>query len=119
MKSIITVGLTAYEVEFVDLREPQPRPHHTELHILTNTQMAAIEVLGLDLQNYIRERFAKGGYHVLCVRKVKGGSIEVSKDLNELYKAETQSNEPSLKEENCTASPFKVKIQRRKAAAAK
>lgn len=112
MKSIITVGLTAYEVEFVDLREPQPRPHHTELHILTNTQMAAIEVLGLDLQNYIRERFAKGGYHVVCVRKVKSGNVEVGQDLNEVYRTATSSteSEPEQAGNKCNT----IKIQRRK-----
>lgn len=112
MKSIITVGLTAYEVEFVDLREPQPRPHHTELHILTNTQMAAIEVLGLDLQNYIRERFAKGGYHVVCVRKVKSGNVEVGQDLNEVYKAATSSTESEPEQVSNRYST--IKIQRRK-----
>ena len=116
MKSYVTIGLTAYEVEFVDLREPQPRAHHTELHILTNTQMAALEALSLDVQNYIRERFAKGGFHVLCVRKVKGGSVEASRDLSEVYRAATSSteSEPEQVGNRCST----VKIKRRKAAGA-
>lgn len=83
-KSIKKLTLTGYQVEYVDLREPKPRPHHLETVVYDADMIRAVEMLGLNVTDCIEKRFADGGYKVVQIEKA-GQKVSAAVDLEYLY----------------------------------
>ena len=87
-KSINKLTLTGYLVEYVDLREPKPRPRHMETVVYDADMIRAVEMLGLNVTDCIEKRFAEGGYHVIQIVKA-GQKVNAAVDLEYLYQQAT------------------------------
>ncbi len=97
MKFEKTITLTAYEVEYIDQRQPKPRTVHRETVVLDGDRLAALERLGMRPAGYIMQQFEREGYTVANIRR--GESINARVDLSELWD-ETQQE---IKAEHFTA----------------
>ena len=91
MNSIKHMSVTGYTVEFVDLREPKPRPIRKETTVYDAATIAAARTLGISLTAHIRQRYEQGGYHVLTISKESSRQITV--DLGALYRLAAQTAE--------------------------
>ena len=83
MKFEKTITLTAYEVEYIDQREPKPRTVHRETVVLDGDRLAALESLGMRPTGYISQQFERNGYTVAAIRR--GETINAHVDLAELW----------------------------------
>ena len=83
MKFFKTIKLTAYEVEYIDQREPKPRTVKREAVVLDGGRISALGRLGIRPAGWISQQFAAPGYTVTTVRK--GESLGVDVDLSELW----------------------------------
>lgn len=83
------VALTAFDVTFIDRREPKPRREHTERVVLNGGRLSALERLGQSPAGWITQRFEARG---LAVQQVKRGeTLTADVDLNTLWtKAATE-----------------------------
>ena len=88
IKSIKKLVLIGYLVEYVDLREPKPRLHHEEMVVYDTDMIRAVEMLGLDVTDCIKKRFADGGYRVIQISRV-GQKVNAAVDLEFLYSEAT------------------------------
>ena len=84
VNSMKKLMLTGYLVEYVDLREPKPRPHHNKTVVYDADMIRAVEMLGLMVTDCIEKRFADGGYKVIQIVKA-GQKVIASVDLEYLY----------------------------------
>ena len=87
MKFEKTITLTAYEVEYIDQRQPKPRTVHRETVVLDGGKLSALERLGLRPAGYLTQQFERSGYTVATIRR--GESINARVDLSALW-GETQ-----------------------------
>lgn len=83
MKFFKTINLTAYEVEYIDQREPKPRTVKHETVVLDGGRISALGRLGIRPAGWITQQFAAHGYTVTTVRK--GESLGTDVDLYELW----------------------------------
>lgn len=83
MKFEKTITLTAYEVEYIDQRQPKPRTVHRETVVLDGDRLAALESLGMRPAGYISHQFERNGYTVAAIRR--GETINAHVDLAELW----------------------------------
>lgn len=83
MKFEKTINLTAYEVEYVDQRQPKPRTVHRETVVLDGDRLAALERLGMRPAGYLAQQFERSGYTVATIRQ--GETINAHVDLAELW----------------------------------
>lgn len=86
--SIKHIRLTGYSVEYVDLREAKSREHKFKIMVYDCEMLRALELLGQNVTDHIEERFAKGGYKVIAIRKVRSTSAAI--DLKSVYSAEME-----------------------------
>lgn len=86
--SIKHTKLTGYSVEYVDLREAKTREHKFKTMVYDGEMLKALEMLGKNVTDHIEDRFAKGGYKVIAIKKV--GSIAAAIDLKSAYSAEME-----------------------------
>lgn len=84
VNSMKKLTLTGYHVEYVDLRESKPRPHHIKTVVYDADMIRATEMLGLMVTDCIEKRFADGGYKVIQIVKA-GQKVIASVDLEYLY----------------------------------
>lgn len=84
MKNLRTVNMTGYTVEYVDLRQSKPRTVNKETVVLDAETIRAADVIGVNVADYIKRYFEKGGYSVISV--AKGDKREAVVDLKELYR---------------------------------
>lgn len=81
LEKIIT--LTAYEVEYIDQRQPKPRTVHRETVVLDGGKLSALERLGMRPAGYLTQQFERSGYTVATIRR--GETINAHVDLAELW----------------------------------
>lgn len=77
------IPLTAYEVEYIDQRQPKPRTVHKEIAVLDGGLLHVLERLSLRPAGYIAQQFGRSGYTVATIRK--GETITARMDLAELW----------------------------------
>lgn len=78
-----TITLTAYEVEYIDRRQPKPRTVHWKTVVIDDGKLSALEHLGLRPAGYISQQFERSGYTVAMIRR--GETINAHVDLKELW----------------------------------
>lgn len=83
MKLEKTITLTAYEVEYIDQRQPKPRTVHRETVVLDGGKLSALERLGMRPAGYLAQQFERSGYTVATIRR--GETINAHVDLAELW----------------------------------
>lgn len=83
MKFEKTINLTAYEVEYIDQRQPKPRTVHRETVVLDGGKLSALERLGMRPAGYLAQQFERSGYTVATIRR--GETINAHVDLAELW----------------------------------
>lgn len=83
MKLEKTITLTAYEVEYIDRRQPKPRTVHRETVVLDGGKLSALERLGMRPAGYLAQQFERNGYTVATIRR--GETINANVDLAELW----------------------------------
>ena len=91
------ITLTGYEVKFVDLREPKPRHIYTEVYTLDQAGADALQLLGMNVTDFVTARYERGGYHVTSVERIKAKRI-VHVDLRQLWE-DAQSTPPDGEQE--------------------
>ena len=83
MKFEKTITLTAYEVEYIDQRQPKPRTVHRETVVMDGYRLAALESLGMRPAGYLAQQFERSGYTLATIRR--GETINAHVDLAELW----------------------------------
>lgn len=83
------IAMVAFEVAYIDRREPKPRREHTERVVLNGARLNALERLGQTPAGWITQRFEAQGYAVQQVKRSETLTADV--DLNALWtKAATE-----------------------------
>lgn len=78
------IVISAYTVEFVDLRESKPRRIQTETVTYNEKALAGLDAMGVDRINYIESCYAQEGYKVLSINKAPRRVVYV--DIADLYR---------------------------------
>ncbi len=78
--------ITGYTVKFVDLREPKPRAIQEEVYTLDREALEALAMVGVNVADFIEERYARGGYHVNSVERIPARRM-VPVNLGKLWDA--------------------------------
>ena len=84
MKCTKDIVLTAYKVQYVDLREPKPRTHVEDIYTIDKDWADAAGLLHMDTLEIIKTRYERGGYKVISIERVKE-KLVVTLDLNRMY----------------------------------
>lgn len=84
MKCTKKIVITAYKVQYVDLREEKPRTPREEIYTIDKDWADAMGLLHLDISDAIRTRYEKAGYKAFSIEKITP-KCEVTLDLNKLY----------------------------------
>lgn len=77
------INLTAYEVEYIDLRQEKPRTVQQETVVLDGGRISALNRLDMRPAGYIIQQFERSGYVVTNIRK--GETVAAPVDLAELW----------------------------------
>ena len=93
MNSMKRIILTGYTVQYVDLRASKPRPVTTEVFPLDEECKAALNLLGRNVLDYIREKYENRGFHCIEVAKIPGKQIRYV-DYRMLWEASGGENTP-------------------------
>lgn len=75
--------LYAYEVGYIDIREPKPRTCHISIAVYDEEQINALAALGINITDFITDNFNRNGFYVECIRKFDRKVLTVS--LSDLY----------------------------------
>lgn len=84
MKCTKKIIITAYKVQYVDLREEKPRTPREEIYTIDKDWADAMGLLHLDITDAIRTRYERAGYKAFSIEKITP-KCEVTLDLNQLY----------------------------------
>lgn len=84
MKCTKKIVITAYKVQYVDLREEKPRTPKEEIYTIDKDWADAMGLLHLDITDAIRTRYERAGYKAFSIEKITP-KYEVTLDLNKLY----------------------------------
>ena len=85
LKCTKKIIITAYKVQFVDLREEKPRTPKEEIYTIDKDWADAMGLLHQDITDAIRTRYEHAGYKAFSIEKITP-KCEVTLDLNKLYK---------------------------------
>lgn len=85
MKCTKKIIITAYKVQYVDLREEKPRTPREEIYTIDKDFADAMGLLHLNVTETIRTRYERAGYKAFSIEKISP-KYEVMLDLNKLYK---------------------------------
>ena len=83
MKIEKRVNLYAFEVEYIDQREPKPRTVHTQTVVLDGGKISALARLDMRPAGWITQKFERDGYTVASIHK--GETIAAHVDLADLW----------------------------------
>lgn len=72
-----TIPLTGYLVRYVDLREPKPRTVKEEVYTVDKDSLDALDLLGLNVADFITTRYERSGYHVVSVERIQRKRVAV------------------------------------------
>ena len=84
MKCTKKIVITAYKVQYVDLREEKPRTPREEIYTIDKGWADAMGLLHLDITDAIRTRYERAGYKAFSIEQIKPKCV-VTLDLEELY----------------------------------
>lgn len=84
MKTYKSITLTGFAIQYVDLREPKPRQIQTEVFPIDEDFKKAVALLGLDLPDVIRQKYAARGFHCTAVERIPGKRL-AAVNLQELW----------------------------------
>jgi hypothetical protein len=87
------INLTAYAVEFYDLRQPKPRTALHDVCVIDGGRLSALHRLGQSVPGYICSLYEAKGFGV--GRVLKGSDFTASVNLRDLWEAQGQSEEAS------------------------
>ena len=76
-------NLTAFEVEYIDTREPKPRTVHWEQIVLDGGRLSALARLGQSPAAFIGQQYEAAGFRVSSIHR--GETIETRVDLPALW----------------------------------
>lgn len=93
MKCFRKLTLTGYTVKYVDLREPKPRAVYEEVYTVDGDTKGSFDKLGLNLTDYIRDRYERGGYVCCSIERIKARR-QVDVDLRELWEIAAHMETP-------------------------
>lgn len=89
------IAIIGYTIRYVDMREPRPRTIYEEVYTLERDGVYALTLMGLNVTDYIKARYERGGYHVISVERITAKrTAEI--DLCQLWQAaapEAEGNE--------------------------
>ena len=88
MKCTKRIVITAYKVQYVDLRERTPRTPSEEIYTIDKDWADAMGLLHLDITDAIRNRYERAGYKAFSIERITP-KCEVRLDLNKLYQEQT------------------------------
>ena len=91
MKFEKTIHLTAYEVEYIDQRQPKPRTVCRETVVLDGGRISALNRLGMRPAGYIAQQMQAEGYAVTNIRPAE--QLDVQVDLADLWRQTAQAVE--------------------------
>ena len=77
------ISLTAYEVEYIDLRQEKPRTARRETVVLDGGIISALNRLGMRPAGYIAQQFEHSGHAVTSIHK--GETIGAQVNLSALW----------------------------------
>lgn len=89
--------LSGYMVKYVDLREAKPRTVYEEVYTVDGDTKGSFDKLGLNLTDFIRGRYERGGYVCCSIERIKA-KRQVDVDLRELW--ETAPPAEPIREDN-------------------
>lgn len=90
------INLTAYAVEYVDMRDEKPKVHHTERFVIDGGRISSLRRLGLGVRGFIVQRYAAEGFGVVSMQKE--AELTGSVDLSALwYKAAAARDMDAMK----------------------
>lgn len=92
MKCTKKIVITAYKVQYVDLREEKPRTPKEEIYTIDKDWADAMGLLHLDITDAIRTRYERAGYKAFSIEQIKPKCV-VALDLNKLYQEQTMQEE--------------------------
>ena len=84
MKCIKKIVITAYKVQYVDLREPKPRTPQEQMHMADRQWLDAMGLIGHNVADAIKNQYEKGGYKFFSVEQLKPKKV-VELDLCQLW----------------------------------
>lgn len=96
------ITLNGYKVTYYDRREPKPRNMLEEVYIITPEFKNALALLGLDMTDFIRSRYERGGYCCCSIEKIKGSRearIDLRQCWDEAGEADQNVETPESREE--------------------
>lgn len=77
------INLTAFEVEYIDTREPKPRTIHWGQIVLDGGRLSALARLGQTPAAFITQQYEAVGFRVASIHR--GETIEALVDLPALW----------------------------------
>lgn len=77
------INLTAFEVEYIDIREPKPRTIHWGQIVLDGGRLSALARLGQTPAAFITQQYEAVGFRVASIHR--GETIEARVDLPALW----------------------------------
>ena len=78
--------LTAYRVQYIDLREPKPRTPKEAIHVMDKHWMGALCLTGQTAAGNIRDQYERAGYKVFAVDSIKPNR-RIELDLCQLWES--------------------------------
>ena len=88
MKCTKKIVITAYKVQYVDLRDEKPCTPREEIYTIDKDWADAMGLLHLDITDAIRTRYERAGYKAFSIEQIKPKCV-VALDLNKLYQEQT------------------------------
>lgn len=92
MKLAKEITLTAYTVEYFDLRQPKPRTPLVDSIVLDGGRISALRRLGKSDHGYIAKLYEAQGFG--GVRVIKGRTYTVPVELSELWEKNVPAEQP-------------------------
>ena len=78
------ITLIGYRIQFVDLRDPKPREVREDIFPLDTGTVAALNLTGQQVPEFIRRRYERGGFRVCSVDRCSAKRV-AALDLRRLW----------------------------------
>lgn len=98
MKCVKNIVITAYKVQYVDLREEKPRTPRELTHAVDSAWLEAVGLLGQSPIKNITELYERIGYKVFSVERIMSKCV-VTLDLNQLYTEQVAKQEALISDQ--------------------
>lgn len=98
MKCEKEIVITAFKVQFVDIRAPRPREVQEEIYCIESDMMAAMGLLHIYAADKIRDIYEKKGYRAFSIERIAQKCV-VPLDLRQLYTEQVAKQEAEAGDE--------------------